>query len=258
MSSIVIIAPHQDDEILSCTYVIKRAIKEGKKVLIVFITNGDYDGRINSNIRSVESMTALKTIGVKKSNIFFWGYGDGTIYDLFYSSENEIISSKYSQYTYPPNSIKTYHYIKHGNEAPYTKKSILKDMLEFFMEFMPEEIYCPNILDVHGDHKGTYLFIKVALQMLEKNYKPNVYTYLIHIVKKAAYWPNRIGKKVKKPLGIKISKDLWKQRVIVKENKGIAYKRNLISLFKSQKPYSSYGFLYAFAKEEEIFFKEEI
>ena len=115
MKTLAIIAPHQDDEILSCTYVMKNAIKNGDRVLVLFITNGDYYGKEFARIRFEESLKALLEIGIARENIYFLGYGDGSIYNLYCKKDNSIIISKCLQSkTYTPNGFKTFHKIKYG------------------------------------------------------------------------------------------------------------------------------------------------
>lgn len=262
MKTLAIIAPHQDDEILSCTYVMKNAIKNGDRVLVLFITNGDYYGKEFARIRFEESLKALLEIGIARENIYFLGYGDGSIYNLYCKKDNSIIISKCLQSkTYTPNGFKTFHKIKYGEESLYTRDFLSSDLGDFFRLFLPHEVYCPSKYDVHVDHLGTYCFVKQVLEYLniEEKYKPKMYTYLIHIKKHFAYWPNRLGRKVNKPMGIAMSNEFWRKRLIVKgENNSCKFKHKLISYFISQKPHAVYGFLYAFVKDEEIFWNCEI
>lgn len=254
MENILILAPHQDDEILSCSYVIKKALEKGDNVLIAFITNGDYEGKALADIRATESKHALVSLGIDKNNIFFFGYGDDTINDLYNAPGNALIASKCSKFTYAPSGCQSFHKIHYGCETLYTKNSLLCDIIDFLRIYLPNQIYCPSKYDVHGDHNGTFLFLEQALDTMKSStYHPQIYTYLIHILNNFAYWPNRLGNKIIKPIGIRMKKSIWNKRIIIKGNKELVDKRKLISIFKSQKPSASYGFLYSFAKEEEIF-----
>lgn len=261
MKTITIIAPHQDDEILSCTYVMENAVNSGERVIVLFITNGDYFGKKYAEIRCKESLKALLEVGIKKENIFFLGYGDGSIYQLYCSRKDTIIVSNSMQNkTYAPVGFQTFRNIRLKKEADYSKKSLYGDLYEFFTTFKPQKVYLPSKYDVHTDHRGTYYFVKQVLKQLnnKQNYKPLLYTYLIHIKKHFAYWPNRCGTIIKKPIGIHMSKEVWNDRVIVKGTSNYIFKHKLISCFESQKPKAAYGFLYAFAKNEEIFWRCEL
>ena len=81
MKKILIIAAHPDDEVLGCGGLIKKKIKNNNKVRIVFLAEGvtaRYSlNEINnkkvlkkSNERNNNALIALKTLGVKKNEIF--------------------------------------------------------------------------------------------------------------------------------------------------------------------------------------------
>jgi hypothetical protein len=62
---------HQDDE-SGCFFEIRRLVKRGDKVWIVYLTSGTFDGSL-SFTRNTESIVVLRKIGVPKENIFFLG-----------------------------------------------------------------------------------------------------------------------------------------------------------------------------------------
>lgn len=256
MKTILILAPHQDDEILSCTYLIKKELLQNNNIIIGFITNGDYKGKKFTDIRAKESLESLTELGVKRENVFFFGYGDGTLYDLFYSEDDEKIPSKCSIQTYSCREFKTFHYLLTSSEVPYVKSALKDDLIKFLNIILPSVIYCPSIYDMHNDHKGTNLFLKEAIQSLRKSngYNPEVYTYLIHAVRSDFFWPNRFGKFYNIPKNM--NDDFWNKRIKIKNN-DFKLKKALISNFSSQKPRANYYFLYSFAKGEEIFWKED-
>ena len=73
---ILLIAPHQDDEILAAGGLIQKSIKQGDDFLILFATNGDYHGLDIARKRYYESEHALTSLGLAKKSIFYLGYGD--------------------------------------------------------------------------------------------------------------------------------------------------------------------------------------
>ena len=56
---VLIFAPHQDDEILSCAGLINSLIKSNAEISIVFATNGDFYGKESASIRLLESISAF-------------------------------------------------------------------------------------------------------------------------------------------------------------------------------------------------------
>jgi len=84
-SKILIVAPHQDDEILGCGGYIRKNIEAGGSVVVLFITSG-WSGVRNKKmpkkerikIRETEAMNAGKILGVKK--FIFLRKNDRAIY----------------------------------------------------------------------------------------------------------------------------------------------------------------------------------
>ena len=78
---VMVLVPHEDDEINLAGGVIEEYLKHGSEVYIVFSTNGDGDERHDmsklGNVRIGEAIKALSVLGVPEKNIVFLGYGDG-------------------------------------------------------------------------------------------------------------------------------------------------------------------------------------
>jgi LmbE family N-acetylglucosaminyl deacetylase len=126
-NTLIVFAPHPDDETLGCGGTIAKRIAEGYDVFIVVITDGRHAFsklfRINSNpstdemaqIRRTEMIRATKILGVPKENILFLGIEDGRIAD--------------------------------------NAKGIETKVSEILNEFKPVEIYFPYEGDFHRDHR---------------------------------------------------------------------------------------------------------
>lgn len=71
---IMVIVPHQDDEINLAGAIIKRLIDNGNNVKVVFATNGDFKGLGTKRIK--EAVEAVRILGVNSENVIFLGYGD--------------------------------------------------------------------------------------------------------------------------------------------------------------------------------------
>lgn len=120
--SVVIFAPHPDDEILGCAGLIQKIIKSEGKVYIVYLTNGDhnqlpyriYEKKIVlkpkdyiklGEIRRRESINATKIIGVPKENLIFLGYPDfGTlkIWEDYWDENKKPFKSFLTRASYVP------------------------------------------------------------------------------------------------------------------------------------------------------------
>jgi LmbE family N-acetylglucosaminyl deacetylase len=89
-NSVVVFAPHPDDEILGCGGTIVKKIQEGFDVFIVFLTDGRNALRDIGilfepspeelvEIRKKEAILAAKAIGIRAENLSFCGVEDGLL-----------------------------------------------------------------------------------------------------------------------------------------------------------------------------------
>ena len=68
-NSVMIIVPHEDDEINMTGATIFGALQEGLEVRVVYLTNGDYE--YSFDIRRNEVYQMAKEIGLPQENIIF-------------------------------------------------------------------------------------------------------------------------------------------------------------------------------------------
>ena len=73
---ILVMAPHEDDEMLMAGGVMNRAVANGDEVYVVYATNGDYNGVDHGKLRISDTVNALNTIGVPTEHLYFLGYAD--------------------------------------------------------------------------------------------------------------------------------------------------------------------------------------
>lgn len=191
-SRVLVFAPHNDDETLAASVLMKNTIKNGGQVKVVFVTNGDGFKQaieadyINLNpkpqdyvnfgyTRQKESINALKAIGVPENNMMFLGYPDGGISRLFNTcwDEGNPYTSEFTKVNKSPydNSFR--------KGASYTGQNLEQDMCNMISEYKPTHIIYPHPNDHHPDHWGVNAFVKHALATL--NYKPQKeWLYLVH------------------------------------------------------------------------------
>ena len=254
---ILILAPHQDDEILGACTLIKRMLCANENVYIAYLTNGDYKGRDMAAIRYKESTAALNLLNMNCKRVFYFGYGDtgmkpqhSFLYRLYQMDDACLLLSKNAQQTYHPVGGSTLHYLCTKREASYNRLSFVQD-LGFMLDIsQPDIIVLPSPYDLHGDHQASFLFVN---ELLHKKERPILLTYLLHS-ESDDLWPNRDGSRFRQP--ISLSKTFWDSRFILdlsKEERKLKY--SCIQLFKSQL-YTPKGYLSAFAKKEEWFIQE--
>ena len=201
-SKVLVLSPHNDDEVLGPGELISKSLKNGAEVKVVFITNGDgFKNAIQLDYlnihpkpedyikfgytRQKESINALKKLGLKENNIIFLGYPDGGIAYLWNShwDKNNPYTSSFTQTNKSPYSN------SYTKGASYTGESLLSDMMKIIGEYKPDYIVMPHPNDRHPDHWAVNAFEKYALTTM--NYTPKKQLlYLVH----RGDWPTPLEK----------------------------------------------------------------
>lgn len=253
--NIVLLAPHQDDEIIS-SFGLLYTLSEKHDIKVIFVTNGDYHGKEAARQRYDESIVALSQCNIPEKNVYYMGYGDtgmsqklSFLYNLYKKKPSEVFPSGCSECTYHPSGQKTVHSLFFGEEAVYTKSNFITDLNCILSVLQPGLIILPSLYDFHGDHMATALFFN---QYILPYYIGLTHYYLIH-TKDDLQWPNRHAFIWSKPAEVP---DLcWKNRKrIALSNEARELKKKAILCFNSQHPYAQNSFLLSFVKNEEIFF----
>lgn len=262
--SILILAPHPDDEIIGCAGIIQEALRTGAAVKVVLLTNGDnnelsfifYEKRLTlkkkefihmGEVRCKESLDALASLGVKREDVIFLGYPDfGTmeIFTKYWNTKKPFRSmlTRVKKVPYPE---------AFSANAPYVGESILNDLKVLIAKSKPTKIFVAHPADTNRDHRALYLFLRVALWDLEKQIgTPDVYPYLVHI----PGWPYPRGyhPELKQviPQKLKENKTFWYEYILGEEQ--LAKKHYAVSLYKSQIAYNP-PYLYSFVRTNEFF-----
>ncbi len=176
--TIVILAPHPDDESLCCAGVIYDALRQGNSVKIVVVTNGDSfsSGTSFGYLRQAESVAGMALMGVGEQDIIFMGYGDQSLQSLYQStSPASVITSASGQtQTYANRGLGgvSYHQYLYGTPGLYNRQTILGDMEAMLQNLQPSDVYTTSLWDDHPDHAGTFQFVVEALLALRRQGVP--------------------------------------------------------------------------------------
>ena len=174
--SILVIAPHPDDEALCCSGVIYSNVKAGNSVTVAIVTNGeDYTSQASTAAgytREAETVAAMTGLGVNSSHVIFLGYGDQSLQQLLFSaSSSQIYTSLAGQtQTYANAGLGgvSYHQYVTGSAGSYSQATILGDFIALLKNFAPTDIYTTGYWDDHPDHRATYAFAAQALIALKQ------------------------------------------------------------------------------------------
>lgn len=274
---ILVLVPHQDDEILMTAGVIRKAIEQGVSVNVVIATNGDYECSDYSKgrIRLKESLTGLNRLGLASDAVTFLGYPDtgmpeeesflGRLYQE--QDEEKLYPSSCSDHTYGLEDKADFHTIRFGIPAKYNRKNFKEDLKDVIKQIKPEHIFTTSDADTHGDHQGLYLFLMEVVRELqqEEGYQPEVYSAIVHSMAGDDNWPLR-SKKVEAytcpPDFEKTCTYRWEDRLsfevpdsMQSENHQENVKYQALSVYETALEPNAVDFLYSFIKKEELFWK---
>lgn len=179
---VMVIAPHEDDDLNLCGGIIDQYVSSGSEVYVVFATNGDCDGPSMAAIRLQESVNALGKLGVSPDHIIWLGFGDQWTPQTFGDTlVNHIYNSPEAEALWTSACGKTQCYGSHTlpsfTDRNYSRSSYVSSIRDVILEKMPDVIYGVDY-DIHPDHRATDLFLEEVLcQILKENpsYTPTVY-----------------------------------------------------------------------------------
>lgn len=259
--TVLVVAPHCDDETIAAGGLIRQALESGAKVWVVVVTNGDgfraavaWDTRSIKpkpesyiefgRLRQKETLAALMRLGVSRKRVIFLGYPDrGTerMWTVNWSRQYRSPYTSDSRSPYPDSFTPN---------TPYKGSQMFSDLIKIIREIKPTDIYIPHPNDQHPDHWAASVFTAAALEKLGVFDPDRVGLYLVH----RGDWPVPQGLHPNIPLAppAKLSEldtdwyqfPLWETTVTAK--------RQAVGEFKSQKV-GVQRFLRSFVRENELF-----
>lgn len=168
---VMVIVPHEDDDLLISGQVLPSMYKNGADVRVVFATNGDK--RVSAYTRQIEACNALEKLGIPREKVIFLGYPDGT--QLYVGKKAFSFSSGWD-HTYAGKGFKDYHFDRFGTHAKYTAENMVDDIESVVLEYRPDYILAIDF-DTHTDHRGVSISFEKAMERIlkkESGYTPKV------------------------------------------------------------------------------------
>lgn len=168
-TSLLVIAPHPDDETLCCAGIIQRVLRAGGRASVVWVTSGDGSEldllfvekslfvrpeklRDLAERRMREARAATALLGVRAADQLFLGYPDGGVLAL--------LTDHYaSPYTSPFTAAAAVPYpdALYPGHA-YTGASLERDLDAVLERVRPTLVLAPSARDSHPDHRAAGLF----------------------------------------------------------------------------------------------------
>lgn len=178
---VLVLVPHQDDEINLAGGVMEHYLRSGSRVSLVYATNGDYNGLAEERSREVLAMAEL--LGIPKEDVYYLGYGNqwqprGSATHIYFSDDPDVVWTSHigATETYGTEAIDCY------ARSSYTRGNFCRDLKNLLLQLRPDVIYC-NDYDAHHDHMALdLLFEEVLCEILteEPDYRPAVYKGLCY------------------------------------------------------------------------------
>ena len=183
-TKVMVIVPHEDDEINTSGALLYSLSKCGAKITVVYTTNGDW--KYPAKVRINEAVKALAVLGVRKDSIIFLGYGDSYGENkkdhIFYHQEQPFRSVSGYMETYGSGIYNDYAFQTLGKHHEYTALNYLKDIVAVIEQIRPNLIVCTDF-DNHPDHRMLSLYLDKAVGIVKKR-EPS---YSPEILKRFAY-----------------------------------------------------------------------
>lgn len=269
INHLLVIVPHQDDEILIGAGLIYQLLKQKKKVTVAIVTNGDYECNDFSKgrMRLRETLAGLEVLGLSKENVFFLGYADtgmpreeSFLTALFHAEEGEkVFPSSTSSLTYGLEDKEDFHYLCFGEHGTYSRNTLMNDLQELIKRRSPDVILTTHPLDMHGDHEALFYFVKSVLE--DKNVFSDIRVFggMVHSPEGDETWPLRDSLCFTCPKGMEES---WEERLVLPLGANFIggkidgnLKYEALKKYETALEPNAVDYLMAFMKDEEIFWE---
>jgi LmbE family N-acetylglucosaminyl deacetylase len=201
-AQILVLSPHPDDDVITSSGVIYRALQDGVQVRVVFMTNGDYYGSSSQGYqRQGEAVAGEACLGLPEDDLIFLGYPDAglkTIYNDYAAAGSVFVTSNNISATYGNRGLgrADYHTYRFGAPAPYNRPNLLQDLEDILASFQPAQIFVTSEFDRHDDHATTYRLLRMALDAIHAGhpgYAPLIHKTIVHWQQISnPNWPNAL------------------------------------------------------------------
>lgn len=194
--NLMVFAPHPDDETLAAAGAIQIALKQGARIKVVIVTNGDGQvfappilekrarPRPGDYIRlgmrrQAESLAALRLLGVSKQDVVFLGYPDRGLFPMWLADWNTQcpFTAPYTKVSASPYPTSIAPHIE------YCGRNLLSELHDLLHQEHPDLIILPHPADQHPDHRALSAYVRMAIALEENehpDYRPLLWGYLVH------------------------------------------------------------------------------
>ncbi len=173
---VLIIVPHQDDEINLAGASIQHFTEKGAQVFCVYTTNGDFI--CPAAARLEEARHSLQKLGVPREHIFCLGYGDTPnwrhLKHIFANETEPVVSPAGHKETYGAAGFADFCFKQAGHHHAYCRRDFKKDLKQVILAVKAQVILGIDA-DAHLDHRFCSLILAEIMGELLKeqpDYQP--------------------------------------------------------------------------------------
>ncbi len=187
-ASILIVSPHPDDDIILDAGVTRAALLRGETVRVVYLTNGDFEGLEEGDLRQDEAVAAQELLGNVEGNLIFLGYPDfylDEIYLAYPQPTGGFTAPNGQSETYAHRGLGgvDYHTFRTGSPALYNRPNLVGDLTDVLETYQPEHVFVTSHFDLHRDHALAFTLVEEAAAgaaATVPGYEPAVYEGIVH------------------------------------------------------------------------------
>ncbi|MDE2815328.1 MAG: PIG-L family deacetylase [Chloroflexota bacterium] len=165
-ADVLVFATRPGDAVVSAYTTIRQAVAQGKRVVIVYVTNGDAQSDVAralaelpasatptpshylngaSVLQELAIQVAGSALGVEPEDVIFLAYPDGALHELTAEAPDRVVRSPYTEKDGLFDAGTTpYRMARSGQGVPYSFNAILHDLNDVLVELNPREIYLPS------------------------------------------------------------------------------------------------------------------
>ncbi len=165
-ADVLVFATRPGDAVVSMYATIALAKQEGKRVVIVYVTNGDAQTDVARAVAELPANatptpkqyldgaealqeTALQVagsaLGMEWEDVIFLAYPDGALHELTAEAPDRVVRSPYTEKDGLFDAgISPYRIARSGLGVPYSFNAILHDLNDVLVALNPSEIYLPS------------------------------------------------------------------------------------------------------------------
>ena len=197
--TIMVFAPHQDDEALMANPIMYSHAKQGDDVYVVMAFGSDHAKLTKPELetdfygidRLQESKRNLEKLGIGADHLIYLGYqkldyatteykGTDKPFKLgVYGELLHLDGTPYYTYSHENDGFPSYHFYKHKEECKASEANMISDIAEVIMDYKPDELYVINY-DAHIEHMWLGSMVDQAFGVVKQtagfeNYCPRYY-----------------------------------------------------------------------------------